>query len=262
MYRFIILLICSALLFSCKKDKNKNEMQRENIEAKKMLQGVWTDDATGTPIIKIKGDSIFYADPSISPVMFKVINDSLFTYGSVVNGYKIEKVNQYNFWFDSETGDVVQFSKSEDYNDLKFFSFDKPTLNSKKVIKKDSIINFNNVRYRGYVYINPSKIKVTQSRVSDEGINVDNLYYDNIIHICVYDGNKKLCSKDINKNMMSGIIPDDFLQNSILADMDFVGVNSKGYRYQAKVGIPDEASCYLVDVIIDKKSNVKFNVVK
>lgn len=262
MYRFIIVLFCFTLFCSCKSNKDNSSEDKENLEAKKMLQGVWVDDATDSPILKIKGDSIYYADPSNSTVKFKVIEDSLFTYGSVVNGYKIEKINQYNLWFTSATGDVLKLTKSEDQEDVSFFITDKPIQHISEVIKKDSVIEFNNVRYRGYVYINPSKMKVTQSRVSDDGINVDNVYYDNIIHICVYEGRNRLCSKDINKNMLREIIPEDFLKSAILSDMDFVGANSKGFHYQGTVCIPDDASCYLVNFTINKDNKVKMSLAK
>ena len=49
-------------------------------------------------------------------------------------------------------------------------------------------MTYDNVRYRGYVYINPSKIKVMRPGVSEEGLGVDNVYYDNIIHILCIEG--------------------------------------------------------------------------
>lgn len=58
---------------------------------------------------------------------------------------------------------------------------------------------YKGTRYRGYVYINPSKMKVIKTVYSDEGIGVDNVYYDNVIHICVYEGKKLLYGKDITK---------------------------------------------------------------
>ena len=61
-----------------------------------------------------------------------------------------------------------------------------------EVIKKDSIVIYKNTRYRGYVYINPSKMKVFKTSYSENGISVDNVYYDNVIHICVYEGKKML----------------------------------------------------------------------
>ena len=60
---------------------------------------------------------------------------------------------------------------------------------------------YKGTRYRGYVYINPSKMKVIKTVYSDEGIGVDNVYYDNVIHICVYEGRNLLYGKDITKKV-------------------------------------------------------------
>ena len=71
-----------------------------------------------------------------------------------------------------------------------------------EVIKKDSIVTYKNTRYRGYVYINPSKMKVFKTSYSENGISVDNVYYDNVIHICVYEGKKMLYGQDITKRCL------------------------------------------------------------
>jgi hypothetical protein len=103
---------------------------------------------------------------------------------------------------------------------------------------------------------------VTRPGVSDEGLGVDNVYYDNIIHICVYNGARRLFSKDVTKEMMSGVVPEDFLQAAILSDMDFYGVDAKGYHYRATVGIPDGASCYLVDLTVNKEGEIAYQLVQ
>lgn len=121
---------------------------------------------------------------------------------------------------------------------------------------------YDKVRYRGYVYINPSSIKVMRPGVSEEGIGVDNVYYDNIIHICVYEGKKSLFAKDIRKQMFQGVVPDAFLQGSILSDMDFLRVDADGYHYQATVCIPDEALSYLVHLTATPQGDLSFELVE
>lgn len=125
-------------------------------------------------------------------------------------------------------GDVIRLHKSDTENDSLAFIHTREIPVYNEVIKKDSVVTYDNVRYRGYVYINPSKIKVMRPGVSEEGLGVDNVYYDNIIHICVYEGRKSLYAKDITKQMFKGVVPDDFLQWAILSDMDFMGSIRKG----------------------------------
>ena len=91
---------------------------------------------------------------------------------------------------------------------------------------------YKGTRYRGYVYVNPSTMKVVRSSYSEGGISVDNVYYDNVIHICVYEGRRMLYGKDITKKAFAGIFPEDILSQMILADMNFMGVDNKGYQYQ------------------------------
>ena len=98
--------------------------------------------------------------------------------------------------------------------------------------------------------------------VSEEGLSVDNVYYDNIIHICVYEGKRSLFAKDITRQMFKHVIPDDFLKWAILSDMDFLGVDAKGYHYQATVCIPDGASCYVVNITIDMDGKLSYELAR
>ena len=51
--------------------------------------------------------------------------------------------------------------------------------------EQDSVVNYNGTRYRAYVYINPSKMKVVKTSYTEEGMSMDNVYYDNVMHICM-----------------------------------------------------------------------------
>lgn len=62
--------------------------------------------------------------------------------------------------------------------------------------------------------------------------------------------------------MFKDIVPDDFLQWAILSDMDFMGVDSKGYHYQATVCVPDDASCYMVNITAGKDGGLSFELVR
>ena len=230
MYKRFSIIMLAVALSSCGTPQQKASALEENKEAKSLLEGIWLDDNTETALLRVKGDTLFYADAATAPVAFKIIGDSLITYGA--------------------RNDSLAFIHTREI----------PVYN--EVIKKDSVVTYDNVRYRGYVYINPSKIKVMRPGVSEEGLGVDNVYYDNIIHICVYEGRKSLYAKDITKQMFKGVVPDDFLQWAILSDMDFMGVDSKGYHYQATVCVPDGASCYMVNITAGKDGGLAFELVR
>ncbi len=260
MRKLIIELCCVIGLIACGNSKEK-KITEEDITAKTLLQGIWVDDETELPLMRIEGDTIYYANPQNIPVSFKIVRDTLFVYGNNTVAYKIDRQTEYSFWFHSLADEVLKLHKSESPEDILVFNNREieiiPT--TMEVIKKDSIVMYKGTRYRGYVYVNPSNMKVTKTSYSENGISVDNVYYDNVIHICIYEGKKQLYGKDITKKMFSDIFSDELLSRMILADMDFIGVNNKGYQYQANLCVPESSVSNLVNITIsfDNQMTIK-----
>ena len=197
------------------------------------------------------------------PVAFRIIKDSLITYGTEPTSYYIVKQNEYMLWLQSDMGGIIKMNRADESESIHSVNFHVQTKEpepTKEVIQKDRIEFYKDVRYRGYVYINPSQIKVTRPTYSDEGFKMDNVYYDNVIHICVYEGKNKLFSKDVYKKDFSEVVPEEFLQWAILADMEFIGVNEKGYQYQATISIPDEITRYIVNLSISTDGNIQYTL--
>lgn len=264
MYKYLLIILL-PLFFSCNSKQKEKWVRNENIELKAALQGMWLDENTESPILQIKGDSIYYFGTSTPAVFFKVFEDSLISYGAANNTfYQIIKQSAYTLWLQTERGDLIQLSKSDNATDSIIFSTERVENSEQptKVIQKDHIVFYKEVRYRGYVYINPSQIKVIRPEYSEEGFHVENVYYDKIIHICVYEGKNKLFGKDIMKKDFEGTIPDEYLQWAILSDMDFKGVNENGYQYQASICIPNETSCYQVNISISEKGDLSYSLVE
>lgn len=256
-------ILLGVMLSACSYAPQTHEAnEKEDSTAKLLLQGMWMDDVTSDPIFRVQGDTIYYTDPSIAPVPFKVIKDSLKTYGSQTTGYHIKKQNAYTLWIQSAMGDILHLRKAETATDSISFnpSAGLSANEPQEVISKDRIIFYDKVRYRGYAYINPSNIKVIQPTLSEEGLEVDNIYYDNIIHICVYEGKRELFAKDIHKKDFEGVIPEDFYRRAILSDMDFIDVDAKGYHYQATLCIPNGASCYLINIHISYQDEITYEL--
>jgi hypothetical protein len=262
MYKLLSTVLCVSLCWSCGQASQGDATPQEDLTAKATLQGVWLDADTEEPLLKVAGDTLYYADPNALPVAFKVLGDSLVTYGGIPLSYKLEIRNEFDVVLSSAQGDDIHLNKAEEAADSLAFLHNREVPVYNEVVKKDSVVSYDGARYRGYVYINPSSIKVTRPGMSDEGLGVDNVYYDNIIHICVYEGKKRLFSKDISKEMLSGVVPEGFLQGAVLSDMDFGGVDAKGYHYQATVCIPDGASCYLVNLTVDKDGKITYKLVQ
>ncbi len=208
MYKRFSIIMLAVALSSCGTPQQKASALEENKEAKSLLEGIWLDDNTETALLRVKGDTLFYADAATAPVAFKIIGDSLITYGARTNGYKIEKQGEHIFWFHSAVGDVIRLHKSDTENDSLAFIHTREIPVYNEVIKKDSVVTY------------------------------------------------------VTKQMFKGVVPDDFLQWAILSDMDFMGVDSKGYHYQATVCIPDGASCYMVNITAGKDGGLAFELVR
>ena len=260
---FSKVLICISLMSSCSgQPQKKEEMEKEDLIAKEWLQGTWIDDMTETPLFTAKGDTIYYIDEPAAPVAFKIIEDTLKTYGRKVSNYHIKKQGKSFIWIQSFMGDILQLSKAENSQDSLWIPRQTPKEKTDNVISKDNVVHYNNQRFRGYVYINPTNIKVHQPEITEEGLEIENIYYDNIIHICVYEGKNKLFGRDMKKQDFESLIPAEYYQRAILSDMEFGGVNVKGYQYQATLCIPNSASCYLVNISITKDGDITYELVQ
>jgi hypothetical protein len=256
---FISLL--SILLLACSGHK-KDARNNEDLQAKKQLQGVWLDDETESPLMLVKGDSIYYSDSLTRPVAFKVIADTLYTFGSDTASYRIEKRLAYTLWMHSLTGDEMKLHKSEDPNDATYFTHKAAPIHIyTSQVKRDSVILFKNDRYRAYTYINPSRKKVYCSSVSEDGFQVDNVYYDNIMHICVYKGAICLYDKDITKDMFSSLVSSDFLDSAILSEMVFRGIKNDSFWYVATLQQPESYISSMIDLYISLDGKLKMDVV-
>ena len=235
---------------------------KENRSAKKQLQGVWYTEDANTPLLLVQGDTLRFIDQTDSPMQFKIYKDSLYTYGYDVTGYKIDYQSENDFWFHSLSDRIIKLYKSDNLEDSLYFraSFSNlpSTIYSQK-IEKDSVVYYDNRRFRGYVYINPSTYKVNKPSYTDEGIRIDNIFYDNVIHICVYEGTESLFARDIYKKDFKSLLTDVFYEQSILANIDFEGVDYKGYHFTAYLQVPESLMYNIIslEISFDGEINIK-----
>lgn len=234
--------------------------EKENLEAKKMLQGIWLDDEIGEVVLKVSGDTIVYADSTMSPVSFKVIGDSLVLKSFSESRYSITKQTANIFQFKNHNGDVVKLIKSTDPNDKYVFQQRKPApLNQNQLIKRDTVVFEGNHKYHVYVQVNPSTYKVISTSYNDDGVQVDNVYYDNIINVCIYDGGKRIYSRDIYKQDLKSYVPSEFLRSSVLSDITLDKVTSEGVELLALVCTPDSPLYYVVRMKISQGGTLKMS---
>ena len=263
---FLILLITSwCSCSSSGKDgvQKSAELQLENVEAKRLLLGVWINDDSNVPLLFVKGDSLRFIGQSDDPIEFKIYKDSLYTYGYDVMTYKIDRQSEYDFWFHSLSDRIVKLYRSENLEDSLYFKEDsqrEPMPIYTEVVQKDSVVFFDNRRFRGYVYINPSSYKINKPTYSDEGIRLDEVFYDNVIHICVYEGSKSLFARDMYKTDFKSFLTDSFYEQSVLVDMSFTGVDAAGFHFTARVGVPESFIHNLIGVTISFNGDMQMEL--
>lgn len=171
--------------------------------------------------------------------------------GTPAAKYPIVKQTEHLFWFTNQNGDMVKLAKSNDPIDSLAFAHEQPkVMTITEVVKRDTVVNYNGERYHCYIAINPTKYKVARTTYNDDGMGVDNIYYDNIIHISVFKGATQLYSRDFRKQMYARFVPRQFLSQSILSDMQFDKVDARGFHFNATICMPDGASCYMLDTKI------------
>lgn len=249
---FVVLLACSLVICGCRnRSSEKRETPQEDMAAKKMLQGIWINEDEESVAFRAKGDTIFYPDTTSQPVYFQIFNDTLVLHGANDVKYAIIKQAPHLFIFKNQNGDLVKLTLSEDDADKLMFDNHRPqALNQNILIKRDTIVSYIKDRYHCYVQVNPTTYKVIKSTYNDEGVEVDNVYHDNIIHISVFKGASKIYSQDFNKQNFIRLVPKDFLSQSILSDMILSKADAKGIHFTTSLCIPDSPSSYMVDVII------------
>ncbi len=250
------------LLTACQRKSDETVVgMAESKEAKALLQGIWADAETGEVVFRVKGDTIFYPDSTSMPAYFQIINDSLCL---GLQSYPVVKQAAHLFWFKNQAGDVVKLVKSDNPNDALNFRHEQPkalTMVS-ELQKTDSVVLYGGERYHWYIAINPTRYSVKKTSYTDDGVEVENVYYDNIIHLSVYKGATKLFSRDFRKNVYAAYVPDDFLQQSILGNMKYESIDERGLHFSTTLCIPDGAACYLVSTDISFRGELSMRLME
>ena len=262
MKKQLLIILAVVSLIGCSRQQGSvAEEEKESREAKAMLQGVWVDQESGDVSFRVKGDTIFYADSTSMPAYFKIVGDSL-VFGSGTK-YGIDKQTEHLFWFRNQNGDVIKLEKTDDQDATAAFTHETPKIMTyTHQVKTDSVVSYNGERYHWYIAINPTKFKVVKRTYNDDGVEVENVYYDNIMHISVFKGGQKLYSSDFRKQQYGNIVPSEFLTEAIFANMEYSHADAAGLHFNATLCVPDGASCYLVETLISYKGQMTMKMLE
>ena len=243
-----LLILLLAIVTGCGQKGGSAAEAEESKEAKQLLQGVWIDEDTETAAFRMKGDSVYYPDSTSMPAYFRVVGDTL--YIGDAGGYHIEKQTEHVLWFKSKGGELMKFIKSTDEPQEDEFTEQPQILTLTEVLKRDTVVFWEGNRYHLYIAINPTKYKVVRHTTNEDGLDVENVYYDNIIHLSIFQGSRQLFSRDLRKQQYEQKVPEQFVGQSILNDMNFQHADAKGFHFDLSMCTPGDASCYLIEHIV------------
>ncbi len=246
-----------VVLVGCR--QNNSSTLPDDKEAKAMLQGVWVDEESGDVTFRVKGDTIYFSDATSMPTYFRIYEDSLYLASGTA--YGIVKQTEHLFWFKNQNSDLLKLQKGDD-NDVELEHGSPSVLTYTHQVKVDSVVTYNNTRYHWYIAINPTKYKVTKRTFNDDGLEVENVYYDNIMNVSVFQGAHKIYSSDFRKQQYSDFVPASFLDEAIFANMTFSHIDAAGLHFNATLCIPDGATCYMVESTISYTGAMSMKLVE
>lgn len=249
--------------FACGKNSGKQVEPEEDLAAKKSLQGIWLDEDDDDVAFRVKGDTVYFPDSTSAPTYFRIERDSFVLVGGNTVKYHILKQTPHLFVFMNQNGERVKLSKTSDRSYLDLFA-PKTVLhvNQNRLVKRDTICFYGSSKYHCYIQINPTTYKVAVSSYNDDGVAVDNVYYDNIINLSVYNGASKLFSSDFRKEIYKKEVPGQFLKQAVLSDMEFVNADKEGLHFFAVLAIPETSISYMVENIVNYKGQIKMRIKK
>lgn len=228
------------------------------------LQGLWIDEESDDFVFMFKKDSVYFSDKTIAPAHFTVEGDTLRIYASTTANYFIKDLDGSHFSLINMNGDEINLIKSKDKYAMQDFmeaeSEETDIINQGKLIKRDSVVTAGDARYHIYTQINPTSYKVIRRQINENGISVDNVFYDNIIHIAIYDGNRKVISRDYRKKDFAKHVPEQFLENSILSDILIKGSSKEGVHLTVIIASVDLTTSYRITLTVDSSGKISMAI--
>lgn len=253
---YYILFLVSFMLLGCIGNK-KNSFYVEDEEAKRIIQGVWINEEEEVPSLMTRGDSIFYPDTTSLPAKFWIANDSLYIKGNNTNQYKIISLSEHVLEFQNQNNESIRLVRDSSKRFQKAFKQVRSyALNIFRTYDMDTVSINNNIRTECKIHLEPTSERVIKSSYNDDGIEVDNLYLDNVANTRILVGGKEIYAHAFRKHEFSTSIPKEFMAKSILRELQFSYADTNAVYLDAIVGIPDASTCYVIELKIDMKGKL------
>lgn len=225
-----------------------------------MLEGIWMDSEDESVAFRIFADSLYYPAENVLPAHYRISADTLYIDGATHVKYAIVHLSDNIFQFKKADGEVVKLVKTNSKEAVEAFNPKKdPVQVVQQLQKRDTVVVSGDMRYHCYMQVNPTTYQVVIPEYNDAIGGAGKVYYDNIVHLAVYNGAQKLFSSDFRKHDFDKYVPAEIMQQSVLSDIVYVSSSQQGVVFQAQICIPESAVSYLVDINISKEGVKKLS---
>lgn len=254
--------LITILLSACSNTNTKENVIEEDLTAKKNLQGTWLNEVEGNVLFTIKGDTIFYNDSTSQPSPFHVVNDTLFIDNHNVVKYPIRHLTSTSFTFVNTDGEEIELTKTDSQGSTPMRGQHKGAININqgKKIKNDTVMIYDGHHFHAYTQVNPTTYKVFHQSTNSDGLSIENVYYDNIIHIALFDGQKKVFSKNIVKTDFKKVVPESYISQAVLSEIKIEKTTKDGVLFVAILSIPDSYTNYMVNILITPDGKLSITI--
>ena len=260
MRTFACIVAVSILLSCCSKGEQTAPTEPQaDTTAMRLMEGIWLND-DGEPSLCIVGDSIFFPYNASAPLRFTVISDTIIMFGSNEVKYPLLQLSAATLQFLNPTGDSVTLQKSETGSEDDVIFRQSPPANSHenppfainqgRKVKRDTVVYVSGERYHCYMQVNPTTFKVYKSSLNDDGVEIDDIYYDNTVYIAVFTGRQKLYSHEFRKADFARLIPQQMLPQTILSDISLDKTGMQNIVFRAQLAIPDSPTSFIIGINI------------
>lgn len=243
-----LMLFLSVMVVSCGLKETKEAIAHEDKQAKEMMQGLWVSEGDGGAAMLVRGDSIFYPDSASMPARFWIYRDTLFLQGQNVNGYKILKQAPHLLMFDNQNGDEVKLVKSNSRVLMKSFDYHVYAMNVFRTEQSDTTVFTDLGYYDCMVSTRTTSGRVVKSTYNDNGMEVDNMYLDNVATLTITNHGTLVFRHDFKKEEFQALVARDMMQRAILRRFYFDHADRKAFYFNAVIGVPDASTGYVLEV--------------
>ena len=260
---FLVAMLALCVVACGPKVRVGEGASHEDLTAKELMQGIWLDADDENVAFRVAGDTIYYPDSTSQPVQFRIVRDTIVLHAAQTVKYPIVKQSEHILRFQNQYGEVVSLVKSENSEDMMTFVNVQPVaINQNPLIKRDSVVFLGQQRFHTYTQVNPTTYRVVKTVINEDGLAVDNVFFDNIVNLTIYRDASRLFSSDFRKDDFAAYVPESYLAQTILSDITLERTDAERFHYQAILAIPDSPTSYVVAVTIGVDGSVSKSVVE